>query len=35
MLSVTQQIKTQLVTFKLSGIRDALSQQSKQPNLYV
>ena len=35
MQSVTQQINTQLVTLKLSGIRDALSQQSEQPNLYV
>ena len=35
MLSVTQQINTQLATLKLSGIRDALSQQSEQPNLYV
>jgi len=35
MKSVTQQINTQLVTLKLSGIRDALSQQSEQPNLYV
>ncbi len=35
MQSVTQQINTQLVTLKLSGIRAALSQQSEQPNLYV
>ncbi|PKG93306.1 IS21-like element helper ATPase IstB [Paraglaciecola sp. MB-3u-78] len=35
MQSVTQQINTQLATLKLSGIRDALSQQSEQPNLYV
>ncbi|MFT7009198.1 MAG: DNA replication protein DnaC [Colwellia sp.] len=35
MQSVTQQINTQLVMLKLSGIRDALSQQSEQPNLYV
>jgi DNA replication protein DnaC len=35
MQSVTQQINTQLVTLKLSGIRDALSQQSEQHNLYV
>lgn len=35
MLSMTQQINTQLVTLKLSGIRAALSQQSEQPNLYV
>jgi len=35
MKSMTQQINTQLAVLKLRGIRDALSQQSEQPNLYV
>lgn len=35
MRSVMQQINTQLATLKLSGIRDALSQQNEQPNHYV
>ena len=35
MQSVTQQIHTQLATLKLSGIRNALSQQTTQPNLYA
>ena len=30
-----QQVYTQLTNLKLSGIRDALVQQSEQPNLYV
>jgi DNA replication protein DnaC len=35
MQNLTQQLNTQLSYLKLNGIRDALSLQYEQPNLYV